>query len=135
MIHFKNNSNGFTLLEVLFALVILASILTPLILNQTRFLGRLGFQSELLARTYAGEKFMLDAHLKFEQDNQQRTVLKSIDDPQSTLRSHITDPSKRIKKEFNELYKQEVAIEWEEDGVKRKDNLITFLFLPELETT
>ena len=133
MIHSKNDANGFTLIEVLLALSILGMILTPLVLNQGRFLGRIALQSTLLYRTYLGEKFMLDSYVKFEQDNSQRKATKSVDDPKTTLSFKITEPSSTIKKLFRDLYKQEVTIEWEEMGTKYKDNLVTFLFAPELE--
>jgi len=133
MIHSKSNTNGFTLLEVLFALSILGMILTPLVLNQSRLLGRIAFQSTLLYRTYVGEKFMLDSYVKFEQDNKQRKATKSIDDPETTVTFRIIEPSPTIKKLFRDLYRQEVFVEWEEAGIKNRDSLISFLFLPELE--
>jgi len=131
--HSKNKKNGFTLIEVLFALAILGSILTPVILNQSKLLSRIAFQSELLVRTFAGLHFMLDSFVKFEQNNSRRTATEAIDDPQANLRFGITQPREALKKAFRGLYKQQVAIEWEEGKARLQDNLVTFMFLPEIE--
>ncbi len=133
MMRSKNRKKGFTLVEVLFALAILGSILTPLILNQTRFLGRVIFQSELIYRVFASTQYMVESFMKFEQNSKQRTATKTIDNPQTTLKFNIAEPRESIKKSFPDLYKEEVVMEWEEEGKTSKHNILTFIFVPGLE--
>ena len=129
----QNKKRGFTLIEVLIALAILGATLTPLILNQSRFLSRTHMQSNILDRTFAGLHFMVDSFAKFEQNNKFRTAKKIIESPETTLKFSITQPKTALKKEFKNLFKQEVSLEWDGDGKKQQDNLVTFVFLPDVE--
>ena len=133
MIHFKNSTVGFTLIEVLFAMAIIGMVLTTLFLNQSSLIQLVARRSNWLYRIYAGEQFMVASYIKFEQDNQQRSGTKQIDDPETTLNFRITDPPSVLKKRFHDMFTNSVKIEWEENKVKYSDNLVTFLFLPEFK--
>lgn len=133
MIHSKNRAVGFTLIEVLFAMAIIGMVLTTLFLNQSSLIQLVARRSNWLYRTYAGEQFMVASYTKFEQDNQQRSATKQIDDPETTLNFHIADPPSAIKKLFRDMFTNSVTIEWEENRVKYSDKLVTFLFLPEFK--
>jgi len=90
-------------------------------------------QSNILDRTFAGLHFMVDSFAKFEQNNKFRTAKKIIESPETTLKFSITQPKTALKKEFKNLFKQEVSLEWDGDGKKQQDNLVTFVFLPDVE--
>ena len=133
MIHSKNSTAGFTLIEVLFSIAIIGLVLTPLFITQSNFLQWVARQSDQLHRAYAGEQFMLNSYIQFEQDNSKRTATKKIDNPPTTFNYRIVDASPAVKKLLRNIYTQEVAIEWEQDRTKFKDKLVTFLFLPEMK--
>jgi len=129
----RSKNNGFTLIEVLFALTIIGMAITPLIVNQGNLIGRVGRQARNIFRIYLGEAFMIDSFLKFQENNAQRTASKQNDDPEAFLKFRIDAPNPTLKKEFRNVYKQQVTVEWKEEQEKYSSNLVTFIFLPELE--
>jgi len=133
MIHSKGSTRGFTLIEVLFALAIMGSVLTPLFMNQSTLLQFIARRSIRLHRIYLGEEFMNNSYIKLEQDKKQRTATLHHDDPETTLKFKIEDPRQSIKKLFRDVYVADITIEWKENSANYADKLVTFLFLPELE--
>jgi len=131
MIHSKNNSYGFTLLEALLAISVVAMILTPLLLNQIKLLTRVVFQAQQIAHTFSAEQFMIDSYVQFILDNKKLKNTKTTDDTE--LNFSITKGNPTISKEFRSVYAQKVTAQWEYDDTTYKSSLVTFLFLPELE--
>jgi len=131
MIHSKNNSYGFSLLEALLAISVLGMILTPLVLNQIRLLTRVLLQAQQIAHTFTAEQFMIDSYLQFVLDNKRLKDTKVIND--TKLNFSITKASPTISKVFRSMYTQKVTSQWEFNDAPYSDTIVTFLFLPELE--
>jgi len=131
MIHSKNNSHGFSLLEALLAISVLSMILTPLILNQIKLLTRVIFQAQQIGQIFAAENFMMDSYLQFLLDNKKLKDTKVTDD--AKLNFSITKANQTISKEFRTMYTQKVTSQWQFDDAPYNNTLVTFLFLPELE--
>jgi prepilin-type N-terminal cleavage/methylation domain-containing protein len=131
MIHFKNK-NGFTLIEVLFATVIMGLVLSALFATQaTIFENMLKTQSHL-TRIYAAENFMYDARMA-SQEKSPFTFEKKIEDPPTSFKYESTSSKKKSSlKNFNDLEFEQVTIEWQDLGkTKKKDTVVSFIYKPQ----
>ena len=133
MIVFNDKKAGFTIIEILLALMIIGIMLPALYVAQGNFLARIGVDTLKLRRIFHAEQFMDSSRLKFEQNPKQRTLTEIIQNPSTKLIYQIKEPSQHLQKRFRDLYAQEVIMEWAEDGIKRKDFLISFIFKPGLK--
>lgn len=130
MIHFKNKF-GFTLVESLMAMAIMALLLTPLFISQATIVQNLVGSDLLLRRIFIAENFLFDARIAADGE-QQFTMEKKIEDPTTVLKYQANLSSKKSTfKDFEDLVHEQTTIEWEEDGKKRQEMLVTFIYKPQ----
>lgn len=131
MIHSKNN-DGFTLIEVLLALSLMAMILTPILITQSSIMVSVGYFSGIFRRINIAKNYLVVAHKNSLEDK--KTGQSSIDDPPTTLTYKQDKVSGVIAKQFKDIYRETVRIEWTEDNRKHEDMLVSFIFKPEKKT-
>ena len=128
MIHFKNN-DGFTLIEVLLALSLMAMILTPILISESSIMLSVGTFTGQFQRIIAAKNYLIHAHKNTLEDK--KTGPSSIDNPPTTLTYKQDKASGAITKKFKDIYRETVRIEWTEGTNKRQDLLVSFVFKPE----
>ncbi len=128
MIHFKNN-NGFTLIETLLALSIMAMVLTPVFISQNNIMVSLGMFRDRFRRINMAKNFFVHAH----RNNLENKATPSdmIDDPPTKFVYTQEQASGSISKQFKDIYKETVRIEWTENNATRQDSLVSFVYKPE----
>jgi len=128
MIHFKNK-NGFTLIETLLALSIMAMILTPVFISQNNIMVSLGMFRDRFRRINMAKNFLVHAH----RNNLENKATPSdmIDDPPTKFVYTREQASGSISKQFKDIYKETVRVEWPENNVTRQDSLVSFVYKPE----
>lgn len=131
MIHSKNN-NGFTLIEVLLALSLMAMILTPILISQSSIMFSVGYFTGRFQRITLAKNYLVRAHKNALEDK--KTQPSSIDDPPTTLTYKQDKASGPIAKKFKDIRRETVSIEWTEGNNKRQDVLVSFVFKPEKKT-
>src|SRR5688500_6427581 len=92
MIHFKNQNNGFTFIEVVIAIAITALILTSLYTLQTTMFNNIIKTHFKTARIFWMKNFLLD------EDN-----LKKVQKEKKPLEKNLEDPKMKMKYELKKL--------------------------------
>jgi prepilin-type N-terminal cleavage/methylation domain-containing protein len=85
MNHFKNANDGFTLIEILFALTIFAMIMTPLFVLQGIITKGVGTWTRNLQRTSRAHNFLIQTMLE-QSDAEETNIEKKIPYPKIKLR-------------------------------------------------
>ncbi len=127
MIHFKNN-NGFTLLEVLVAVMIVAMIMGPLFLWQTSVMSRTYQASGELNRLFIARSFLVSNQLP-SADKQQSVKEETPNDPAMLL----TYEAKKIPEtssitSFNNIVLTTVTFSWKDGKSNRTGRLVSFTY-------
>jgi prepilin-type N-terminal cleavage/methylation domain-containing protein len=132
MIHFKNhNRSGFTLIEVMFAVLVLGLVLIPLVGNQMTIVTRVIRASLQLQRTSALAYFLTDSTVKASRSEVKEKTQKKIDDPAMELTFELKkiEGDKKFKR-YPDIYLQKAVGKWQENGKPQTDTMISFLFKP-----
>ena len=127
MIHSKSN-NGFTLIEVLLALSLMAMILTPILISENSIMLSVGNFRGRLDRITMAKNYLVHAHKNALEDK--KTGPMTVEDPQTTLTYKQSKASGPTAKVFKDIYRETVTIEWTEGNDKRRDVLVSFVFKP-----
>jgi len=131
MIH-SRNKNGFTLVEVLVSLAIVALVLTPIYVTQGTVLQRVGHYARVLDRFMFADLFFVDSAIALGKDAKQMTLEKKIDTPLTFLTYEFKPmPDASPLKKFKDLYLEKVTIRYDEAGRKYRDELVSFHYRPE----
>ena len=131
MIHSKNN-DGFTLIEVLLAMSLMAMVLTPIFISQNTIMFSVGIFRDRFERITQAKNYLARAHKNALEDK--KTGPSTIEDPQTTLTYTQSKASGATAKQFKDIYRETVKIEWTEGTNKRQDMLVCFVFKPEKKT-
>ena len=127
----KNNS-GFTLIEVLLALGIAASLLTSIYIMQSGALVGASRFAYRFARIIQAKDFMLNTRrMREEKDAKQFHLEKKIDDPETYLKYEFLNSEKSSLKNMKNIYIEKVGIRHEGKQKTPNDMLLTFVYIPE----
>lgn len=132
--HFKNKTvlrPGFTLVEILVALVIFALLATPLIMTQSTILGGVARNAWHVQRMIAAQNFFVDGR-QAAHTAPEFTLEKKIASPEAYLR-YVRAPVAQgsLAVGYKGLLCEKVTVEWQEMGQKKSDTLVQFIFKPE----
>jgi prepilin-type N-terminal cleavage/methylation domain-containing protein len=130
MIHLKNNKFGFTLIEVLFSTAIVGVVLIPIYALQGQAMGRIVKAANSVQRMLTGFNFFLEAHDAF--DEKEKKIEKKSDDPYMQMSFKVEDLSGKstLGKAFNNLKIEKASWEWQLEGKKQIDELVSIVFNP-----
>lgn len=130
MIHFKNHKRGFTLLEVMAAMIVAALILGPIFNLFSGTMNRIRNASRKLDRIVMGKTFLYETHLAQKKTKSNETgIEKKIDDPESTMRYEIMPVSERSSLAGIEgLQREEILISWSDVHGDHTDTLVAFVY-------
>lgn len=124
MKHFKNHKRGFTIIEVMTALVVAALILTPLFHLFNSVIGRSRKISYRLDRVLRGRTFF------DKKKDHTKTMEQAIDDPQSIVRYQQVPLDQRSQLSGIEgLEREEVTISWSDLQGEQKEYLVSFVYV------
>ncbi len=133
MIHLQSrNTDGFTLVEILVAVLVVALVITPLFMSETNIFSHAVRLSKSLQRTFALKQFFIDSAIKLDaaKIKDKPTVEKKIDTviPPLNLKFEIkkVENEERFKK-FPDLYRERATVEWQDGVNKRKEALVSFV--------
>jgi prepilin-type N-terminal cleavage/methylation domain-containing protein len=133
MIYSKSrNTDGFTLVEVLVAVLIVALVITPLFMSETNIFSHAVRLSKSLQRTFMLKQFFIDSTLKLDaaKIKDKPTIEKKIDTviPPLTVKFEVKKVEKEERfKKFPDLYRELSTVQWQEGAQKRKEALCSFV--------
>lgn len=129
----SKNKHGFTLMEVLFATVIMGMVFAALFSTQATIIENMLRAQAHLTRIYEAENFAYDARMA-SHDASPFTLEKKIEDPLTTFKFESTSSKKKSSlKNFNDLELEQVTIEWQDlNKTKKKDTLVSFIYKPKV---
>ena len=123
MIPFRN-SPGFTLIEAMLSIALIAVVMTPLMITQGSVVQAVSRISLQLQRIFFAENFFVDAQAQAA-DKKKFSLDKKIEDPSTTItfeRKAIDAKSSLAKVENVVL--DRITASWNEESKKRKEVLV-----------
>lgn len=132
MIPTKNR--GFTLIEVLLALALATLVLTPILILLGTNVPGVARSSRKIGRFLAAKTILESSIFKSAHDPKYNLKKISIPEQEVTVSYTQTSLEKDEKlKSFAGVVKAQVTMEWTERGKKMNDNLVTFIYRPEIK--
>ncbi|MDR3550557.1 MAG: prepilin-type N-terminal cleavage/methylation domain-containing protein [Candidatus Babeliales bacterium] len=130
MIRSKNNFSGFTLIEAMLSVTVLAILATPLFITQGSVLQAVASYSLHLQRIFYAQNFLYEARNKAA-DAQKFTLAKKFDNPAMNVKYEVAAIGKKsYLKKIENLVAERLTIEWDQMGQKKKDVMISYLYKP-----
>jgi prepilin-type N-terminal cleavage/methylation domain-containing protein len=130
MIRFKNHNNGFTLVEVMLSMMIASLVLTPVFLIYNMIIKRVDRSSRAYEYSLLCKNFLQEAHQKQEPDAQTFSLEKKEIDFDVTLTYSLEKgiDQKSSLASLQGLHKEVVIASWTEQGQKKQEKLVTFVY-------
>lgn len=130
MIHFKNHNSGFTLIECLLAMMIMGLSLPPIFILHGMIMQRVGKSSRGYDCIVLCKNLLYEARQKQEPEAQSFSLEKKEADFDTTL-TYSLDKGVDQKSSLGALaglHKEVVTISWIEQGQKKQERLVTFVY-------
>jgi prepilin-type N-terminal cleavage/methylation domain-containing protein len=130
MMHFKNLKPGFTLIEVMLAMMIAALTFTPVFMMYAAIIRRVSTSSRNYEYLLLCKNFLNEARQKQEAGAQDFSLEKKEIDFDATLTYSLEKgvPQKSTLKDLQGLHKELVTVSWQENGQKKQEQLIAFVY-------
>jgi len=118
--------DGFTLLETLFAAVIIALVMGPLFFMQGEMLQRVARVSRHMQRIFFMQDFLFDVHKQPKKDTNQLTLEKQLDNPPTVLRYQLNPvDTKSALHAIKGLHSERVTAVWSVFNKRYDDALVS----------
>jgi len=129
MMHSRNR--GFSLVEVMIAIGIIAIGLTPVLLLQNMVLTRVHRMGTRLHRVFWAKQFMFTAREKRGEGVDEFYLEDQEESPKTKLlyRSEPVDGEAKFDG-LRGLYSERVVLSWQDGTERQRENLVTFGFEP-----
>ena|SRR5579871_6567745 len=129
MIHFKNNSAGFTLIEALIAMVIIGIAITPIIGLQLLLLRMVNDSGQQIRRILQAQTFLVHTQ-RTAIDKDTESVATKVERPATQLKFSLAPlHPDAVLKSNKHIQQERVNMQWQDNGRPRSDNLMTFLYV------
>lgn len=130
MIHSKNHKSGFTLIEVMLAMMIAALTLTPVFMMYAAIIARVGKSSRAYEYILLCKNFLSEARQKQEAEAQEFSLEKKDVDFDAmltySLEKGISQTS--VFKSLQGIHREIITVSWQENGQKKQEQLIAFVY-------
>lgn len=129
------NSSGFTLIEVLLSIALVAIVLGPIYILQHTIFNNTVRATDAVDRMFIAYSFLLDAQKQKAAGAQQKKITKTIADPKTELKYEIKElgGDSSLSKRFNHLYVEQVSYNWSTLGLPYSDAYALIVFEPPQE--
>lgn len=129
----SKNKHGFTLTEVLLAVVLIGLLMTPIYVLQGRAFRSILTAWHRLERYTVAETFMTQTSIEKAKDPQ-AVVDKKIERPATSLRYQLMEvPKESSLKDVKNMYLERVTMTWQEGKKKVEETIVRFRHRPEIK--
>ena len=116
------------LMEVMFALAIAGTVLTPIFINQGSAMERIQKESQAVYRLFAAQQFLYDAEIAQAHDAQV-SAQKEITNPPTRISFSESDPQKKSAlSRFEDIVVRKISWQWQERREQKNDQLISLVY-------
>ena len=133
--NFKNHNHalpGMTFIEIVFAVFILGSLLSSLLLLQSNVLKNIFNFSSRAERFLLLKDRLGKAAMEREKKTKSENKPETIKEPKTVIKYAVKKPSGESSlKKFESVAIEKVTAEWEHWGAKEEETMITFMYKPE----
>ena len=133
------NRSGFSLMEVLLTMALVAVVGTPIMIQQSALMRGVDRASRLAMMIQVAQLFLYETEVSLQPGTVAHEVRKKLDDAYETelhfKRTAVAAQS--AYGNFSNIVQDQVVCSWMESGQKRQETLIFFLYqlpLPEKKT-
>jgi prepilin-type N-terminal cleavage/methylation domain-containing protein len=127
--HFKNHNAGFSLIEVLLALALIAFVITPMMFQQSTVLDSVYRMSRRLEYVYAAEQFWYEAHAIMPPNAPTFSQEKKLNDGTTlTFTRGPLDAKSSLAKQQH-LVQERLIIAWQEFDQPKRDQMVTYVHI------
>ncbi len=131
MIHSKNRP-GFSLIEVLITIAMIAIILTPLFILQGSVLQSVAYVSKRIQRIFFAKQFLYEARKQMPEDAHQYNLEKKIEDPETQLKYELGPVDKKSSlHELKGMHIEKVMMKWQEERRQSSEIIVNLVYKPE----
>jgi prepilin-type N-terminal cleavage/methylation domain-containing protein len=127
--NFKNHSAGFSIMEVLCALVLIALVVTPLFLQQSIVLSGVYHVSRSLEYMYAAQHFWYEAHAAMPLNAPTFSLEKTLGDGTTLSFSRGPLNAKSPLEKQENMLQESVTIAWQEEGQQKREKIISYVYV------
>ena len=136
MMHFKNRRTlnqffpGFTLIEVMLAMMIAALTLAPVFLTYTMIIRQVNKSSRAYDYLILCKNFLSEARQKQEPEAQEFSLEKKDIDFDATLTYSLKKGVSQTSafKALPGIHQEIVIVSWQESGQKKEEELVAFVY-------
>jgi len=130
MMRSKNRNQGFTLIEVMMAMMIASLTLAPIFLMFTAIIRQVNKSSRAYDYSLVGKNFLYEARQKQEPEAQDFSLEKKETEFDTTLAYSLNKGvgEQSALKALQGLHRETVTISWQENGQKKQDKLVAFVY-------
>jgi prepilin-type N-terminal cleavage/methylation domain-containing protein len=132
MVHSKN-TNGFTMMESIFAVAIIAVVLTPIFILQGNTLRNVATIANYMQRLFFAADFLQQARQTQAPIVRQFMLEKKENNPQTILKYELSSTQNPALKDIPGILQEKVTITWQEDRHRRSDALVSYVYKPKIE--
>jgi prepilin-type N-terminal cleavage/methylation domain-containing protein len=131
MMYFKNHKCGFTLIEVMLSMMIVAIVLTPLFILHGVIMQRVNKSSRQLYAILWAKQLLYEARQKQEPEAQVFTLEKKIEASSAKLKYSLDDgiDAKSSLAAQVGLHRERVSVKWtDHQAVEQHEELVTYVY-------
>ena len=125
------NNSGFTILETIVAMGIVASVVSVLLMMQSAVLQHTARVSDRLERVFLLRTFLNEARSKTQPQAVQAVYEKDIANPQTHMRYERTPPRQQsVLVSSKGICVERVTAQWQRSGEQHTEMLVTTTYIP-----
>ena len=130
MMSFKNKS-GFTILETIVAMGVVAGVVTLLLIMQSAVLQQAARVSDRVERVFLLRTFLHEARSKTQPQALQAQYEKEVPNPRTQLKYQRTPPAPQsVLAASKGICVERVTAQWQRSGEKLTEMLVTTTYIP-----
>lgn len=129
MMHFKNNHYGFTFIEVMAALMLIALVITPIMFQQSTIVRSVRSASNAIDAMFSMYSFLYEARSQMQEYTTSFTMHKKIEEKNRELTFTRGPVPKKSVFAREHIYQDQVLMVWKEEGATHQETIVAYVYV------